>query len=61
MVDKKKLNRKDFIFDRKSDETLVKNPGQIFGQQFVVMNLSNCKVYLMDHIAEVFFNENLFI
>jgi len=48
---KKKLNKKDFIFDSKSNETLIKNPGQINGIDFVISNLNNCEVYLMDRIA----------
>ncbi len=48
---KKKLNKKDFIFDSKSDEVLTKLPGQINGIDFCIMNLKNCTVYLMDYIA----------
>ena len=48
---KKKLNRKDYIFDSKSDCTLIKLPGQIDGIDFCIMNLTNCEVYLMDRIA----------
>ena len=39
---KKKLNKQDFIFKNKSDETLVKVPGEINGIDFCIKNLKNC-------------------
>ena len=50
---KKKLNRHDFIFKDKKGETLIKRPGDINGIDFVIKNLEDCKVYLLDHIAQL--------
>ena len=50
---KKKFNRKDYIFEKKNDETLIKLPGQIDGKAFSIRYLENCKVYLYDHSAQV--------
>jgi len=52
-----KINKKDFIFDKKKDETLIKVPGQINGRDFVISNLEGCEVYLMDHIAQIFVDD----
>jgi protein XRP2 len=52
MNNKKKLNRKDYIFDGiKDNNNLIKPPGAINGIDFCIMNLENCEVYLCDHIA----------
>ena len=50
---KKKLNRHDFIFKDKKGETLIKRPGDINGIDFVIKNLEDCKVYLLDNIAQL--------
>merc|ERR1712060_876233 len=50
---KKKGNRKDFIFEKKTDETLMKSPGQLDGKAFAIRDLENCKVYIFDHTAQV--------
>lgn len=57
MADKTKLNKKDFIFEKKKGETLIKNPGQINGIDFTIWNLTDCEVYLMDHSAQVFVDD----
>ena len=45
---KAKLDPKDFIFLKKKGETLVKAPGSINGQQFVVDSCIDCTIYVMD-------------
>ena len=49
-----KLNKKDYIFEDLSDETLRKQWGSINGQSFAVRNLRNCKVRLTDYISSVY-------
>jgi protein XRP2 len=46
-------NPKDFMFSRLSGETCVKEPGAINGYDFVIEDLDNCTVYLLDHMAQV--------
>ncbi|CAB1097625.1 unnamed protein product [Ectocarpus sp. CCAP 1310/34] len=50
-VDKGNLNPSDFIFSRKQKEVIVREPGSIGGQQFIVEECSECEVYLLDHTA----------
>ncbi len=49
--DKKKLNKADFMFEKKDGEELIKKPGDINGNQFLIRYLENCTVYLLDHSA----------
>ena len=44
-----KLDRKNFMFTDKKDETLIKKKGEINGLNFKIRNLENCTVYLLDH------------
>jgi protein XRP2 len=48
---KKKLNRADFQFVDKTGEELIKRPGDINGIEFKLVNLKDCTVYLLDHMA----------
>jgi hypothetical protein len=50
---KKKLNREDFTFKNKQGETLVKKPGDINGIQFMVKDLKDCVVQLLDHTGQI--------
>lgn len=50
---KKKLNKADFMFKSIKDETLVKNPGDINGIDFMIKDLENCTVILLDHTAQI--------
>lgn len=52
-----KPNPKDFIFSRKSGETLIKKPGEIRGYDFAIENLTNCAVYLLDRTAQITVDE----
>ena len=48
---KKKLNKADFMFRDKKDEVLVKKPGDINGIDFMIKDLENCTIVLLDHTA----------
>lgn len=48
-----KPDPKDFVLSNLSGETLVRNPGQIRGYDFVIDNLSQCVVYLLDYSAQI--------
>jgi hypothetical protein len=49
----KKLDPKDFMFSQRQSESLVRTQGQIGGQQFILEELSDCEVLLLDHSAQV--------
>ena len=48
-----KLDPKDFIFLKRKNETLVKRPGDVNGQGFVIELCENCDIYLLDHTQQV--------
>eukprot|EP00741_Cyanophora_paradoxa_P004980 tig00000842_g4828.t1 len=48
-----KLDPKDFIFSKQKGQTLIKKPGSIDGQQFIIEDLEDCEVYLLDWSAQV--------
>ena len=48
---KKKLNKADFMFKDKKGEVLVKKPGEINGIEFMIKDLENCTVIILDHTA----------
>lgn len=50
---RKRPNPADFRFEHKSDETLLREPGQISPYDFSIDTLDRCVVYLMDKIAQV--------
>lgn len=50
---KKKLNKADFMFKSLKDQMLVKNPGEINGIDFMIKDLENCTVMLLDHTAQI--------
>lgn len=41
-MQKKKVNRQDYIFIDKENQTLIKKPGSIDGLDFYIANLTNC-------------------
>ena len=45
---KPKLDPKDFIFLKRNGEKLVKAPGTINGQQFVIDSCEDCEIYVLD-------------
>lgn len=50
---KKKINKADYEFKQRDGEELMKKPGDIDGMAFRMMDLKNCTVSLLDHIAQV--------
>ena len=50
---KKKLNKADFMFKAQQDQLLVKRPGDINGIDFMIKDLENCTVVLLDHCAQI--------
>jgi hypothetical protein len=48
---KKKLNKADFMFRDQKEAFLVKMPGDINGLEFMIKDLEDCTVVLLDHIA----------
>jgi hypothetical protein len=52
-VPTKKLDPKDFIFSQRQSELLERTQGQIAGQQFILEELTDCEVLLLDHSAQV--------
>jgi len=53
-MNKKKLNKQDYIFKNLQNQTLCKLPGQINGIDFYIANLENCSVFLFDWLDQVF-------
>jgi hypothetical protein len=52
-VPTKKLDPKDFIFSQRQSELLERTQGHIAGQQFILEELTDCEVLLLDHSAQV--------
>ena len=48
LVAKPKLDPKDFIYMKRTGEKLVKAPGTINGQQFVIDRCEDCEIYILD-------------
>ena len=48
---KEGLNREDYIFSGKEGVTLLKNPGEIDGQQFILEECQSCDIFLLDHVG----------
>ena len=44
---------KDYMFMNKSNETLLRLPGSVNGQQFVIENCKECDIFTLDHTATV--------
>jgi protein XRP2 len=51
--DRKAINKEDFILDKLKDQTIYRLPGSVNGQQFIIQNCDNCKVYVFDHTAQI--------
>jgi len=56
-VRRQKLNPKDYQFANKTNETLVKPPGSINGEQFVIDTCQNCNIYICDYSATVLIDD----
>lgn len=48
---RKAVDPKDYTIENKKGETIVKVPGSINGNQFIIKNLENCIVFLFDNMA----------
>ena len=48
LIAKPKLDPKDFIYVKRTGEKLVKAPGTINGQQFVIDSCEDCEIYILD-------------
>ena len=48
-----KLDPKDFIISKRTNETIVRRPGQIAGQSFMIEECTGCHIYLLDYSAAV--------
>ena len=51
--DKKRTDNTDYLIENLTDQTVIKTPGQINGNQFMVRNCQNCSIYLFDHINTI--------
>lgn len=50
---KKKVNRKDYMFNQLNGETVRKTPGQVDGLGFAIRYLENCHASLFDWSSQV--------
>jgi protein XRP2 len=48
-----KIDPKDFMVENLSNETVLKMPGSINGQQFIIQNCQGCTIFVLDHIATI--------
>ena len=48
-----KLDPADFIVSKRKGETIVREPGRIAGQSFVIEECEDCDIFLLDHSAAV--------
>lgn len=51
--DAPRLDPKDFILSGLHDVTVVREPGSIAGQQFLIEECDGCDIYLLDNSAQV--------
>ena len=51
--DTKKIDLTQYSFENLQEQTVVKAPGSIEGEQFMVRNCINCNIYLLDHINTI--------
>jgi len=50
-MNKKKLNKKDFMFKGVNGESLRKNPGDVNGLDFLISKCVDCEIFIFDHMA----------
>jgi len=50
---KPKVNKADYMFTDKTGETLIKEPGQLNGYDFMIKGLKDCTVCIFDRTAQV--------
>ena len=51
--DNKPTDNSEYLIENLSDQTVIKAPGEISGNQFMVRNCQNCCIYLFDHINTI--------
>eukprot|EP00762_Andalucia_godoyi_P008371 ANDGO_07355.mRNA.1 Protein FAM188A homolog len=52
-LQKKQLRREDFLCMRKRSETIMRRDGDIAGQQFVIDDVEDCRICLLDYSAQI--------
>ena len=48
---KKKRKRSELMFKKQEGQTLVKKPGDLDGSMFVMADLKDCAVFILDHTS----------
>ncbi|XP_061315764.1 protein XRP2 isoform X1 [Pezoporus flaviventris] len=48
-----KIDPKDYTFSGLKDETVGRLPGKVAGQQFIIQDCENCKIYIFDNSATI--------
>ena len=51
--DNKRTDNSEYLIENLNDQTVIKAPGEISGNQFMVRNCQNCCIYLFDHINTI--------
>ena len=46
-----KIDKSNFYFRRKENQTLQKMPGSLNGSDFAIANCTNCEIYIFDYLA----------
>ncbi|XP_036833612.1 protein XRP2 [Oncorhynchus mykiss] len=50
---REKVDPKDFMLTGLKDATVGRLPGKLNGQQFVIQDCDNCKIFVLDHSATI--------
>ncbi|XP_033124239.1 protein XRP2-like [Anneissia japonica] len=50
---RKSVDPNDFIIDKRNGETIVKLPGTVDGQQFMIMNCESSNIYIFNHLNTI--------
>jgi hypothetical protein len=51
MFKKDKLDKNGCMFKSEDGDLLIKKAGEVNGQQFIIKDLANCDVVILDHTA----------
>ena len=51
MFKKAKIDKSNYIFKSETGELFVKKAGEVNGVQFMIKDLENCDVVILDHTA----------
>ena len=52
-IKKKKPKKEDISFIKRKGETLIKMPGDVNGYDFMMKDLEDCTVLLLDHTSQI--------